>query len=553
MGYLYVYMKLLDIIFEDETILDGVQYSHKTDQEWLDDFKIKFPNWDYSNAEIYKGDDGLKKIKNVYCKIHKHKFPEGNSSEIRMVTHNNQGTGCRDCGLEKNKKTYTPEELTKELIASLFTKNLTFDNVEYEGLDGPKQKIKIKNYSCKIHPTWFKETPTKFNHVRYGNTNCAICRGESKSNKIKELQTKTDEKLIEDLKTSPYTTGLTFNNVEFKREQLPFEDRNRNDSRLLIKNYSCKIHKWWKQNDWIRNDGVISGKSGCKICGMLSDDKKTGRIEDNWDGKFDDDVNSPYNKWIIKRNNLLKSNWLKISKKEHNNPKTKKPIYGYDKVNFNDPNTIKYYYRPSTKKYYKEREFEIFCSKPNHGYFIQVARYHKAGHGCPICRESKGEKYLANLFTNNSVEYTREKDAVFAGLKCDFYLTEKKVIVEYDGEQHFLPRFGSTEKSRMDNYMITYNNDNIRDNFAKTNNEDISLIRISYKMTYEEINVQLFAALRKIGPNEVIRLPLGSYPKRMKPEKILHKDQVDLSQPIRKKIRTNESKLSLMGVLEQIL
>ena len=54
-------MKLIDIIFEDETILDGVQYSHKTDQEWLDGLKIKFPNWDYSNAEIYKGDDSVGK------------------------------------------------------------------------------------------------------------------------------------------------------------------------------------------------------------------------------------------------------------------------------------------------------------------------------------------------------------------------------------------------------------------------------------------------------------------------------------------------------------
>ena len=194
-GYLYVYMKLLDIIFEDETILDGVQYSHKTNQEWLDDFKIKFPNWDYSNAEIYKGNDGIKKIKNIYCKIHKHHFPEGKSSELVITSHNVQGVGCRDCGIEKNKKTYTPEEITQELIASSFTKNLKFDNVEYEGLDGQKLKIKIKNYSCKIHPTWFKETPTTFKRVKYGQTNCTICRGESKSNKIKELQTKTDAQM----------------------------------------------------------------------------------------------------------------------------------------------------------------------------------------------------------------------------------------------------------------------------------------------------------------------------------------------------------------------
>ena len=75
-------------------------------------------------------------------------------------------------------------------------------------------------------------------------------------------------------------------------------------------------------------------------------------------------------------------------------------------------------------------------------------------------------------------------------------------------------------------------------------------------MTDEEINVQLFAALRKIGPNEVVKLPIGDYPKRMKPKKILHKDQVDLNKPIYKprrfKSSTNESKLSLIDTIKNI-
>jgi hypothetical protein len=98
---------------------------------------------------------------------------------------------------------------------------------------------------------------------------------------------------------------------------------------------------------------------------------------------------------------------------------------------------------------------------------------------------------------------------------------------------------------------MTYTNDNVRDRFAKTNKEGISLIRIPYTIEFSDINVQLFAALRKIGPNEVIRLPLGSYPSRKKPKTILHKDQVDLSQPIQKPNRTGP-KLSLMNTLKNI-
>ena len=104
----------------------------------------------------------------------------------------------------------------------------------------------------------------------------------------------------------------------------------------------------------------------------------------------------------------------------------------------------------------------------------------------------------------------------------------------------------------MDAYNRTYTNDTIRDNFAKTNNEGISLIRIPYTIEFSDINVQLFEALKKIEPNQIIKLPFGGYPSRMRPKTILHKNQVDLTKPILKPIRTNESKLSLMGILGQI-
>jgi hypothetical protein len=91
-------MKLLDIIFE-EVELDEVG-PRKTNQEWLDEFKSKFPNWDYSKAVIYVDNDGFRKIKNVYCKIHKHKFPEGKSDGILIARHKERGTGCYGCGRE---------------------------------------------------------------------------------------------------------------------------------------------------------------------------------------------------------------------------------------------------------------------------------------------------------------------------------------------------------------------------------------------------------------------------------------------------------------------
>ena len=537
-------MKLLDIILEDprsdkntaEVLIQKLRDSpHTAGLTFGDNVEVE-----RRGNEIY--------VKNYSCETHPEWFKDNWASfyDIRKGK-----TGCSLCGRERNKKTYTPEELTQELINSPHTKNLNLNNIEYEELDGVRKDIKIKNYSCNIHPTWIRDIPTSFYSVKDGYSNCPFCGNEKKA-KINSDRKKSDDELINDLKNNSLTSGLTFNNVQFKRELAPTKETGRNMTRLFMKEYSCKKHKWWKRTDWVRYGTVIEGKSGCKICTALEEDKKRGRIEDNWDGKFDDDVNSPYNKWIRKRNQSIQNNWLKISKKEHTIPETGKPKYGYDKVNFNDPNTIKYTYNPATKKYRRERQFEIFCAESGHGYFIQNAQIHKKGSGCPLCNERKGEKYLANLFTNNDVKYVREKNAIFAGLKCDFYLTDKKIIIEYDGKQHFIPVFGSTEKSRMDSYITTYNNDNIRDNFAKTNKEGISIIRIPYTMTDEEINVQLFATLRKIGPNEVVKLPIGGYPSRVKPKPILAKNQVDLNKPIRKPRRMTESKLSLMGTLNEL-
>jgi very-short-patch-repair endonuclease len=541
-------MKLIDIISED-----GVR-KIKSDEELKKEL-LNSPNTSgltFDNTN-FKYDTQQKRyvITNYSCKIHPTWFK---NEWVRFNSVILGKTGCSLCGKQKraelqNLKRNTDEELKQKLENNPTTSGLTFNNVEFKREVSPTTNWSvsyIKNYSCKLHPTWFQNKWVTYNSVMRGNTGCFEC-GLDRTDKMKQ-----SDSVIKQLESSPYTSGLTFNNVEIDRKET-----NNGKFVIKIKNYSCKKHKWWKQNDWINYKSVEVGDTGCKICGIEKLDKSKGVMHDTWDGKWDDDENSLYNKWIKKRNQLLQNSWLKMSRKQHLDPKTKKPKYGYDKVDFNDPSTIKFVYDPITNKVKRrERYFEIFCPKPGHGYFIQGAYYHKKGDGCPICRESRGEIYLANLFSNNDIKYVRGKDARFqgligkkVGLICDFYLPDKKVIVEYDGEQHFRPSFGSTEKNRMNSYTITYTNDNKRDDFAKTNKEGISLIRISYKMTDEEINIQLFSALRKIGPNQVIRLPLGEYPNRKKPQSILAKNQVDIKQPIQKPNRTNESKLSLIGLL----
>ena len=547
-------MKLLDIILEDEelpqlTVVDPLDtFKEKEKQRLINSpytTGLTFDNVEVEKRENPSSTRSRTYIKDYGCKIHNDWFKK-DWSRIDSVLKGD--TGCEICGMDKirqrAKEFHTkPEEIHKQdLINSPYTTGLTFNNVEFERIEGDVSKnVYIKNYSCKKHPEWFKDKWTRIDTVKSGDVGCTICGVEN--------HFKPDEKLKQGLINSEYTTGLTFNNVEFKRDTT--KD---NTNRILIKNYGCKKHRKWFKDKWVYYGGVKIGAQGCDLCAVENSDNLKGWLSDTWTGKFTDNVG--YNEWIVKRNKLLQKNWLKTSKETHKNIK-----YDYSMVDFNDPNTISYVYDPDTKEYKRKpksgRQFLIGCPVTNHGFFIQDANHHKRGTGCPICRQSRGELYLANLFTSNKIKHLRGRDTKFEkligkkyGLISDFYLPKQKVFVEYDGEQHFRPSFGSTESSRMNKYTMTYENDNARNDFAKTNNEGISLIRIPYTMEFADIDKVLMRTIRYIKPNTVVEL--GDYPKRMKPKKILSKHQVDLTKPIRKKIRTNESKLSLMGLLGQI-
>ena len=69
-------------------------------------------------------------------------------------------------------------------------------------------------------------------------------------------------------------------------------------------------------------------------------------------------------------------------------------------------------------------------------------------------------------------------------------------------------------------------------------------------MEFSEIDALLFDAIDNTPPNQITYI--GNYPKRQGRKEAVHKDRVDLSQPIRKKIRTNESKLSLIDTVNQL-
>lgn len=113
---------------------------------------------------------------------------------------------------------------------------------------------------------------------------------------------------------------------------------------------------------------------------------------------------------------------------------------------------------------------------------------------CLECHESKGCLMIKELLKNNNIDFIQEyifKDCINPktkrGLRFDFYLPNTNCLIEFDGEQHFIPvEFWGGKQGLQE----IQNRDIIKNNYCKQHN--IPLIRIPYtvnNITLEDINV----------------------------------------------------------------
>ena len=126
----------------------------------------------------------------------------------------------------------------------------------------------------------------------------------------------------------------------------------------------------------------------------------------------------------------------------------------------------------------------IIC--PLHGEFTQRPMDHiNLKQGCPICRCSKGELSIKYFLDKNNIKYKQQKsfdDCKYKKLlKFDFYLPEKNICIEYDGEQHYIEidRWGGESRLK-----IIKDRDSIKNLYCLENN--IKLIRIKYDDNIDE-------------------------------------------------------------------
>ena len=130
---------------------------------------------------------------------------------------------------------------------------------------------------------------------------------------------------------------------------------------------------------------------------------------------------------------------------------------------------------------YKNNSTKVKIICKYHGVFEQSPTHHYNGHGCPICKVSKGERKVMEVLKSYDIPFECEK--VFDGLvsekgnylRFDFAVESLNLLIEYDGEQHF--RFMKGWYTKEDFDKLKYH-DKLKNEFCKKHG--INLLRIKY-------------------------------------------------------------------------
>jgi len=162
----------------------------------------------------------------------------------------------------------------------------------------------------------------------------------------------------------------------------------------------------------------------------------------------------------------------------------------YKKKRISWKKDIKFFQKKFNNKYcYKynpeiDKKIYIFC--PSHGWFTSLIGNHRKGIGCPKCSNtrtlSKGATKIKKFLESNQISFELEKrfpdcqnDKTSYSLPFDFYLSDKNILIEFDGELHYknISFFGGKEELKK-----IQDRDKIKTDYCKINH--IKLIRIPY-------------------------------------------------------------------------
>lgn len=151
-------------------------------------------------------------------------------------------------------------------------------------------------------------------------------------------------------------------------------------------------------------------------------------------------------------------------------------------------------YDYTNSNYVKMRiKIDIKCLKCNFIFKQRPAHHIHQKAGCPICKESHGEREIFKILTNKKIQFEKQKK--FSNCKYkqllpfDFYLPTHNMCIEFNGEQHYksFDYMGGKE-----DFKLRKIRDKIKKDFCKNNN--IQLLIIKYN---EDIQHKINETLTK--------------------------------------------------------
>lgn len=114
------------------------------------------------------------------------------------------------------------------------------------------------------------------------------------------------------------------------------------------------------------------------------------------------------------------------------------------------------------KVIYVNNKTKLIITCPTHGDFEQTPRNHLSGQGCPICKFSKGELTIKNIFDKYEIKYQHQYKIpqIVSKLRYDFYLPDYNLLIEFHGKQHYeyIPFF---HRNGEDDLLAQKNRDDI--------------------------------------------------------------------------------------------
>ena len=238
---------------------------------------------------------------------------------------------------------------------------------------------------------------------------------------------------------------------------------NKKDDKYFIDKLNNKFKGYIRINKIYRKDRKVYGNFTCNKHNYTYD-RLVNRMLDKRKGNLCP-LCSKENK-IKNRTGKTALKDLNTHIKECKNKRCDLPIYGQEYVN------------NSTPIIYRCAKGHLYSQTPN---------THITNHGCPVCNESHGERFIRNYLDKNNIKYIPQKK--FKDLKdksylsYDFYLPEYNVLIEYQGIQHYKSvSFDSKNKTDLKKQN---KHDKLKRKYAKSNG--YKLLELKYTLDTQEL------------------------------------------------------------------